>query len=103
MLESKSDGYVLNSKYFDFDVTLFNCLCQKRQEYFLYRLNQCMTFQTLDVNAQSILDDYALREMKDNIKKGAYNTLPEFYKDWFSDKIKQNKRMQKYYGYYMRP
>ena len=103
ILESKYPSYILNTKYFDFNVSLFNCLCQKRQDSFLNRLNQCKTFKVLDADAQFILDDYAMREMKESIKKGAYNTLPDFFKDWFSDKVKANKRMQKYYGAYMRP
>lgn len=103
ILESKYPSYILNTKYFDFNVSLFNCLSEKRQNCFLNRLNQCKTFKVLDADAQFILDDYAMKEMKESIKKGAYNTLPDFFKDWFSDKVKANKRMQKYYGAYMRP
>lgn len=103
MLESKNEGYVLNIKYFDFDVSLFNCLSEKRQSHFLTRVNQCMKFQMLDANSQSVLDDYAIKEMKEHIKNGTYNKQSDFFKDWFSDKVKANKRMQKYYGSYVRP
>ena len=80
-LESKKEGYLLNSKYFDFDMKLFNCLSEKRQDAFMREVNACKTFKLLSAPAQFSLEDYAMREIKNDIKKGTYSTQSDYLKD----------------------
>lgn len=81
ILEGKYDGYILNSHYFDFDVVLYECLSEKRKLSFLSRVSKCRTFQVLDADAQSILNDYAMKDIKDSIRKGTYINQPDYLKD----------------------
>ena len=88
---------------FDFDVVLYDNLSTKVQNKFLrYRESAMSNLKFYNWhNSQSKLEKYADEYVIKCIKDGTYDSLSDYLKQWFSERIKKSKARQKYWGDYI--